>query len=117
MAWGRVCCGLCVLRWGSWVVCIDGWVISCLAVRICKQDSAEIARREECCGRAWRRVIWAVLMVAAYKSNFAQRKQSNDHTFEIKFKTKKAPSDSFVLHHKHYKNKFNGYCKLLEMWQ
>ena len=43
-------------------------------------------------------------LLAAYKSNFATRQKNKDHTFEIKPKTKKAPTNSFVIHHKHYKN-------------
>ena len=43
-------------------------------------------------------------LLNAYKTNFAKRKQNTDHTFEVKPKTKKAPSDSIVIHHKHYKN-------------
>lgn len=43
-------------------------------------------------------------LLAAYKTNFAKRKQNKDHTFEVKPKTKKASTDSFVIHHKYYKN-------------
>ena len=43
-------------------------------------------------------------LLAAYKTNFAKRKQNKDHIFEIKPKSKKAPSDSIVIHHKFYKN-------------
>ena len=43
-------------------------------------------------------------LLAAYKTNFAKREQNKDHIFEIKPKRKKAPSDSIVIHHKHYRN-------------
>jgi putative transposase len=43
-------------------------------------------------------------LLAAYKTNFAKRKQNNDHIFAVKPKTKKAPSDSIVIHHKFYRN-------------
>lgn len=42
-------------------------------------------------------------LLAAYKTNYAKRKKNKDHTFEIKWKSKKAPTDSFAIHHKRYK--------------
>lgn len=41
-------------------------------------------------------------LVKAYKTNFAKRKINPEHTFEIKMKSKKAASDSIVIHDSHY---------------
>src|SRR3546814_14118051 len=40
----------------------------------------------------------------AHETNYAKRKKNKDHTFNIRPKSKKAPTDSFVIHHKFYKN-------------
>ena len=56
-------------------------------------------------------------LLAAYKSNFAKRKQNPYHTFDIKFKSKKARSNSFVLHHKHYHPWLNGAKVFERFWR
>lgn len=41
-------------------------------------------------------------LLAAYKTNWAKREKNKEHTFDIKPKTRKAATDSFPIHHKHY---------------
>src|SRR3546814_6579472 len=58
-------------------------------------------------------------LLFAHETNYAKRKKNKDHTFNIRPKSKKAPTDSFVIHHKFYKNGgkiFESFWKR-DMWK
>lgn len=42
-------------------------------------------------------------LVKAYQSNLAKKKKNPNHTFDLKFRSRKAPSETIVLHAKHWR--------------